>query len=104
MNDNVKRSRIAIARWGLALALAAAAPMPLAAQQADANGLRFAAQSQPAAEPQPLPAEAAAEAPAAPVAATFKLTSLSPAEFEGRLFAIWGQRAQATQDLNAQTA
>jgi hypothetical protein len=104
MNDNVKRSQIAIARWALALAFAAAAQVPVAAQEVDANRLRFAAQPQPAAEPQMAPAEAPAEAPAAPVAATFKLTSLSAAEFEGRLFAIWSQRAQATQDLATQTA
>ena len=115
MNDIRNPGWLAIARCGAACALAIAAHAPLAAQQPTDNVLRRAAQpAQPiaaqqiAAQPaQPQPAQAQPALPLAsppPAAAsaesTWKLQTLSPAEYEGRLFAIWGHRAQATQDLS----
>jgi type II secretion system protein D len=73
-------------------ALCLAAQAPAAAQRAEPSQLRLAPAGQ-------LPA--AAEAP---VQASWKLTTLSAAEFERRLFSIWGNRAHATQDVAAQSA
>ena len=96
-----------MARRGALVALAALASSPLAAQQPAPNSLRMgreAALLQPAADVQPMPALADQLALGPAAQSTFKLGALSPEEFEGRLFAIWGHRAQATQDLATQTA
>jgi type II secretion system protein D len=108
MNDDRKRSWPDLTRHGALLALAAlAAPLPLSAQQPAPNSLRIgreAAPLQPTAQPRPMPAPADRLAPPPATQAMFQLASLSPEEFEGRLFSIWGHRAQATQDLATQTA
>jgi type II secretion system protein D len=114
MNDIRNPGWSAIARCGAACALALAAQVPLAAQQPTDNVLRRAAQPAQQQPTQPIAAQPAQSQPAPPLASsppaaasaesTWKLQTLSPAEYEGRLFAIWGHRAQATQDLAAQTA
>lgn len=123
MNHIRKTCWSALARWGAAAALTAASQWPLPAQQIEPNNLRFAPvaarqpanSSQPvppapeAFEPQPTPAAPPGQPADQPLAApradsTWKLAALLPADFERRLFSIWKERAQATQDLAKQTA